>query len=366
MELLQKLWDWLPSDADGKIGIVLTFLIPVLGFVIARVFFRRNPAPVAASGVMVSKDLLDELIQRRVEEALARNGDAPAQPGEAAAIIKSAAAGVETVAEEGGEAGARALAEARASGDLTAVKTVLQKLAEAEAAKGRTANALAAERYRELGAIAFLTDTAEAMRAYARAAELDPDNWDGWWRLGQLQQRAGNLAAARASFERLLGLRNRIDNPYYIHWTLMLLGDVEAAEGNRASALRQYEAAQRLIQDLLANDPKNTEWLRDLSVSYNKIGDVRLQEGDAKGALQAYQDGLAIRKDLSQKDPKNAQWRTDLVVSYYKLATAGAPEACRYAREGLAIAQDMEAKGTLDKSQPYVAVMTGLVRDKCG
>jgi Flp pilus assembly protein TadD len=136
------------------------------------------------------------LITKRVNEALARDHAGQAQPGEAAAFVASAKAGVQAVAEAGGETGARALAEARASGDLSAVKSVLQQLAEDEAARGRAANALAAARYRELGAIAFLNDTGEAMRAYAKAAELDPDDPEGWNQLGLVQLRSGDPAAA--------------------------------------------------------------------------------------------------------------------------------------------------------------------------
>jgi hypothetical protein len=103
-----------------------------------------------------------------------------------------------------------------------------------------------------------------------------------------------------------------------LHWTHMLLGDVETALGNHSAALDQYERACALIQT------------------------------------------------LSQKDPANAQWQTDLIISAYKLASLGGPEACRHAQEGLAIAKRLAAEGKLAADQPYIAVMEALVAQTCG
>lgn len=65
--------------------------------------------------------------------------------------------------------------------------------------------------YRQKGAFALVHDTHAAMAAYARAAELGPDDPDGWNRLGQLQLRTWwALDAAVQSFERVLSLGNEL------------------------------------------------------------------------------------------------------------------------------------------------------------
>ena len=51
-----------------------------------------------------------------------------------------------------------------------------------------------------------------------------------------------------------------------------------------------------------AQDPSNTQWQRDLSVSYNKIGDVERQAGNLGAARGAYEAGLAIAQSLTAQD----------------------------------------------------------------
>ena len=49
-----------------------------------------------------------------------------------------------------------------------------------------------------------------------------------------------------------------------------------------------YEAGLAIAQALTEQDLSNTEWQRDLSVSYDKIGDVERQAGNlgaARGGL---------------------------------------------------------------------------------
>jgi predicted negative regulator of RcsB-dependent stress response len=55
---------------------------------------------------------------------------------------------------------------------------------------------------------------------------------------------------------------------------------------------------------LAAQNQSNSEWQRNVSVSYERIGDVRRDEGDRNGALAAYEKALAIREHLAAKDPE--------------------------------------------------------------
>jgi hypothetical protein len=49
---------------------------------------------------------------------------------------------------------------------------------------------------------------------------------------------------------------------------------VHSAQGDLSSALSSYNKALKIEEQLGARDPANTDWQRDLSVSYNKIGDM--------------------------------------------------------------------------------------------
>ena len=87
-----------------------------------------------------------------------------------------------------------------------------------------------------------------------------------------------------------------------------------------ADTLQEYDEARRLALRLTAVDPSNTEWQRDLSVSYERLGDVAAAQGKLDDAARAYRDGLAIRNTLAASDPGNTEWQRDLFVSSYQIS----------------------------------------------
>ena len=93
------------------------------------------------------------------------------------------------------------------------------------------------------------------------------------------------------------------------------IGDVLLAEGNLDNALKSYRVALAIRERLTAADPGNTQWQRDLSISYNKVADVLTTQGQLDDALKAYQSALAIRIRLVAADRSNAQWQRDFLTS---------------------------------------------------
>jgi len=81
-------------------------------------------------------------------------------------------------------------------------------------------------------------------------------------------------------------------------------------------------AGLNIAERLAAFDPSNTQWQRDLSISYSKIGDVMTKQGKLDEALKAYRDGLAIAERLAKDDPSNAVWQRDLSASYSEIGDA--------------------------------------------
>ncbi len=94
----------------------------------------------------------------------------------------------------------------------------------------------AAEAYRNRAALAFLDDSEKAARLYAKAIELDPEDWSSLYRLALIQMRMGHADAAKAAAERLMNLRNRIDDPHVAYYGAILLGDIATANGDRTTA----------------------------------------------------------------------------------------------------------------------------------
>ena len=164
-----------------------------------------------------------------------------------------------------------------------------------------------------------------------------------------LHESKGQPGEARALYTDVLGAEpdwpDALD-AYF--WFLTDQGDAALVHVTLADALREYGEAHRLALRLTAGDPGNTEWQRDLSVSYNKLGDVAVAQGQLEDAAQAYREGLAIVNKLAASDPGNTQWQRDLSVSYERLgdvavAQGRLDDAAQAYRDGLAIVDKLAA-----------------------
>ena len=91
-----------------------------------------------------------------------------------------------------------------------------------------------------------------------------------------------------------------------------MVGDVLKAQGKLDEALKAYRDGLAIRERLAAADRSNTQWQRDLSISYEKVGDVLVAQGKLEEALKAYRDGLAIVQRLVFLSPNNKQFRDDL------------------------------------------------------
>jgi hypothetical protein len=122
---------------------------------------------------------------------------------------------------------------------------------------------------------------------------------------------------------------------------------VQQAQGDLAAALASYQAALAIRERLAKADPGNVGWQRDLSVSDQRIGDVQQAQGDLAAALASYQADLAIAERLAKADPGNAGWQRDLIVSYTKLAGVDQSGSRSFLTRALETAQQMQQRGQL-------------------
>jgi tetratricopeptide (TPR) repeat protein len=200
-------------------------------------------------------------------------------------------------------------------GETGAAETALAEILNKRLAERATASAEAAEAARNLGAIAYLSDTAKSIEAYRTATELDPDDASSWIFLGRLYLRAGNLSSAELALEQARKAADRTGNERDQGLVQLRLGDVRMPQGDLTGALEAYGKSFAIAEKLAAQDPSNSEWQRDLSVSFERIGDVQSARGDLEAALKAYRDGLAIAEKLAAQDPSNSGWQFDLGIS---------------------------------------------------
>src|SRR5262249_54439605 len=75
------------------------------------------------------------------------------------------------------------------------------------------------------------------------------------------------------------------------------------AQGDVARALAAAERSRVIMTELVAANPDNAKWQRDLSISHDRLGEVLLLAGRREEALAAHRQSFAIRERLTRADP---------------------------------------------------------------
>ena len=127
------------------------------------------------------------------------------------------------------------------------------------------ANTVARERLAH--ALLALGREAEAIPHFAELTRLLPENFDAWYALGGLEQRAKNLPAALDALEKAVALKP--EHPWARFHLGMVLEDLDRGD----DALAQFEASDRL-------SPDNPATLTRISVLLR--GQRRLDEAEAR------------------------------------------------------------------------------------
>jgi len=252
----------------------LRFLIVAaasLGAVWALVRWLGGQKPGAASKTALEAHAAEpvdvpQLLQQlsaRLEALLA------AMPGEAgiglagakSAIVKDLTAAVQRLAGTGDEAALASLA----AGDCGPAMAALAKIRTASLQSEAAAEAEEAALAREQGAIALFADPDDALRLYASACVLDPDNAGGWYRLGELKLHAGDSEGARRCYAQAVSLSNAAADPEAMGTALSYLGLLSKREGNRAEACALWREALDVFraEGMTAQIAELEGWMRE-------------------------------------------------------------------------------------------------------
>ena len=89
--------------------------------------------------------------------------------------------------------------------------------------------------------------------------------------------------------------------------------------GRLRHAVEMARLANRILKQVLSDDPTSADKQRDLSISLNKLGDVSVAAGDLAAARAYFEQALTLRRSLADADPGSAQKQRDLGVSHFKL-----------------------------------------------
>ena len=84
------------------------------------------------------------------------------------------------------------------------------------------------------------------------------------------------------------------------------------AQGQLAEAARAYGDGLAIAKQLAADDPTNTQWQRDLSISYNKLGDVAERQSKTAESVAYWKLALTVLSGIQARglhlSPQDRQW----------------------------------------------------------
>ena len=298
-------------------------------------------------------DDVREILMRLAYSVEAKTGDTISIDPQSAEAFEKAIASLSQAKE-----GAKKRALERVSSvppDVGGAVSELKQLA----AHGEENVAELAQTYRDIGGIAFLTETWESIDAWKRVTELEPDDAEAHNQLGHLYDRTGDLERARAAYEKVLSLGNVSADKTLIAVAYGNLGLIEQTRGN-------LDAAETYLKNSLA---LNEELGRKegMAKQYGNLGLIEQTRGNLDAAETYLTDGLKIDEELGRKEGMAAKHgnlgliektrgNLDAAEAYHKKSLALNEELGR--KEGMAIQYGNlglieETRGNLDAAETY-------------
>ena len=121
--------------------------------------------------------------------------------------------------------------------------------------------------------------------------------------------------------------------------TLLVLGETD-------SALTAAKQAQDILQILVKQQPGNTDFDYQLSVSYGRMGDALHEQRKLSEAMQAYKACLEIDERLVRLEPAHVEWQREVAVDYQRIGDVlreqnNLPEALKSLRTSLEIFEQL-------------------------
>jgi tetratricopeptide (TPR) repeat protein len=123
------------------------------------------------------------------------------------------------------------------------------------------------------------------------------------------------------------------------------MGDLMRSLGSGDEARQFFQKALDIREQLVRQEPGRADYLRDLSVSFERMGDLMSSLGSGDEARQFFHKALDIREQLVRQEPGRADYLLALSIAFSRLG---------------GLTNDHEARELYQKA---LGVAEGLVRD---
>jgi tetratricopeptide (TPR) repeat protein len=182
-------------------------------------------------------------------------------------------------------------------------------------------------------------------------------------RLGKFHRARHDNITALAAYENSLRIRaglHRAD-PTNGRWSdlfligLQQVGDIRFDLGDLEGAEEAYETAISKLNQLTQSNAANLEWQRFQSIALERIGNVQRAKGDI-AAVKSYEQALAVSENIAAMDPGNAVWQRDLIGAHKNLAEIANSKstAQKHYEQALRIARELYKSGRLEPEYHFM------------
>ncbi|MGH3821473.1 MAG: CHAT domain-containing protein [Pseudonocardiaceae bacterium] len=130
---------------------------------------------------------------------------------------------------------------------------------------------------------------------------------------------------------------------------LTQLGDIAVGRGRPGEAARRYAQGLAIAERLVELDPANTDFQRDLSISYERLGGLDEAAGRSPDAQQRYSVAGDIRRGILRREPHRTDLAEELsVILRLIVEVSGEPTQQREALgEIISVLTPFEDAGTI-------------------
>jgi protein O-GlcNAc transferase len=306
-----------------RYGFWLGVLIVLLGFGLQFYQTNRNSDVVIQHSKAEESFNINAIVQTLTVKF---QQDGQAKDEQIKALTQAVTALSQGKGVSGTESQIKAAMDALAQGKTEQAKALFAKATE----KGNQEAKQTAEAYRNLGALAFLDSTQEALQAYRRATQLDPDNTDGWNQLGYLLTRVGDLDAGIAASNKVLASSHdqmEIASAYGNLWMVYRIqGELDKATDVAQKSLKIFEsvgsksgmakayAGLGVVYAIRGDWDKGAEFHEKaltlfesvgdksgMASSYGVLGVVYQNRGEIDKAFEFFQKALKIDESMNNK-----------------------------------------------------------------
>ncbi|MBF0381064.1 MAG: tetratricopeptide repeat protein [Magnetococcales bacterium] len=286
--MVEVLWLPISENISNTWGTIATIL-GILGVLIALIkalFFPAKPHPTA-------EEIAIKICQ------ISKNSDHPSNQETYPECKKAITQVVKDIQSLNTTMAKKASKELEQGKITTAIKLFEESLNHNKEL-GEKANKQAAKDARNLGALAFLNETKKALSYYQQAVELDPDDPDGWNRLGHLLFRTGEIDAAMAASNRVLELGEKSDDYSLVAVAYGNLGILYRTRGDLARAEEMHLKSLSIEKELGRKE--------GMASQYGNLGIVFGTRGNLTKAEDMFLKSLSIEKELGRKEGMASQY----------------------------------------------------------